>query len=296
MQETARLPNHKAAVARSFNRAASTYNEAAFLEKEVGERLLDRLDFIKQEPRSILDLGSGTGFFSEKLLRRYPNATFFNLDLAEGMLRHAYTRHFSNIITLCGDAEALPLANNSIDFIFSNCVFHWSCDLSQLFEEIHRVLKPEGLLLFSTLGPDTLKELRESFYLIDTEPHVNNFMDMHLVGDALLQAEFLDPVMDMEQLVLTFPNLFRLLEDIKKSGSSYVLRETAPGLGSKSVFKRLSDSYNQFKLETGQTPATVEIVYGHAWSNPNRQFLKKSPLNGDEDHLYHIPLSKITRS
>lgn len=294
MQENKRLSNHKRAVARRFSGSAASYNEAAFLEKEIGNRLLDRLDFIKQEPISILDLGGGSGIFSERLAIRYPKATIFNVDIAELLLRKV-TYNNSRIISICGDADILPLASNSIDFIFSNCVLHWCCDLSLVFQELYRVLKPEGLLLFSTFGPDTLKELRESFYQIDSEPHVNNFMDMHLVGDALLQARFQDPVMDMEQLLLTYSNVFRLMEDIQKSGSSYVLKETISGLSPKHLFRTLADNYEQFRLSTGEIPATIEVVYGHAWCSSEKVFASQSSSNTskEENDYYYIPFSKI---
>lgn len=295
MQKVSNSPNHKLAIARRFNKAAETYNEAAFLEKEVGSRLIDRLDYIKQDPSTILDLGGGTGIFSEQLALKYPKATLFNLDLAEGMLRKASAalqnnmqRSNSNILMISGDAENLPLANQSIDFIFSNCVFHWCHDLSKLFKELQRVLKPEGLLLFSTLGPDTLKELRESFYEIDSNAHVNNFMDMHLVGDALLQAAFLDPVMDMEQLVLTYPTVVRLIEEIKKSGSAYVLRDYYAGLSSKNLYQQLCGHYEKFKLDLGQVPATIEIVYGHAWGNG----VLTLAFSSKEEDYYPIFLTK----
>lgn len=292
-----KLQTHKRAIARHFSKAAQTYNEAACLEKEVGGRLLERLEYIKQDPKTILDLGGGSSFFSRSLAIRYPKATVFNLDLAEGMLSYSKTYSQddsvnSRIITLCGDAEALPLSNNSMDFIFSNCVFHWCCDISKLFQEIHRVLKPEGFLLFSTLGPDTLKELRDCFYRIDSNLHVNHFMDMHLVGDALLQTQFLDPVMDMEQLVFTFSNLSHLIEDIRKSGASYVFRETAMGLSSKHLYKKLLNHYNEYKLESGEIPATVEVVYGHAWSNSKKTFLRLNSTER-ENGYYRIPISEI---
>lgn len=290
MHKISNLPNHKPAIARCFSSAAKSYNEAAFLEQEVGNRLLSRLDYIKQDPSSILDLGGGTGIFSEQLALRYPKATIFNLDLAEGMLQQARTAlqsnpQRSNIRMLVGDAENLPLANQSIDFIFSNCVFHWCYDISKLFKELQRVLKPEGLLLFSTLGPDTLKELRECFYLIDSNAHVNNFRDMHIVGDALLQAAFLDPVMDMEPLVLTYPTVARLIDDIKKSGSTYVLRDYYAGLSPKYLYQQLCNNYEKFKLYPGQLPATIEIVYGHAWSNA-------ASFSKEENVYYSISVTK----
>lgn len=283
MQTKTTLTKHKMAVARSFNRAAKTYDAAAFLEMELGARLLERLDFIKLEPKTILDLGGGTGTFSKKLAERYPKASIINLDLAEKLLQQSKLRSAANILKLCADAECLPLANKSVDFIFSNCMLHWILDLPHLFQEIHRILKPEGLLLFSSLGPDSLKELRESFFQIDSIPHVNHFMDMHLVGDALLKAEFMDPVMDMEQLTLTYPHSRRLIQDMKESGSNYVFRENTIGLSPKALFNRLSNHYDQYRLESGEIPASIEIIYGHAWANPKVSFSPSAPRSEEID-------------
>src|SRR5476651_1678543 len=114
---------------------------------------------------------------------------------------------------VCGDAESLPFKSESVDFVFSNCTFQWFLDPLVALIEIQRILKPQGLLLFSTFGPDTLKELRESYQTIDTEKHVNHFLDMHDIGDLLLHTQFLDPVMDMENITITYENCWELLQD-----------------------------------------------------------------------------------
>ena len=151
----------KLAIARNFSKAAPTYDEAAVLQQEIGQRLLERLELIKLFPTTILDLGSGTGFFSQALSQKYPKAIVLNADIAEGMINVAkHTRYSSAQFYVCADGDHLPIKSQSIDFVFSNCALHWFFAPQTVFNEIHRVLKPEGLLLFSTFGPDTLKELK----------------------------------------------------------------------------------------------------------------------------------------
>lgn len=272
-----RILYEKLKIARTFNRAAETYENASILEKEMGARLLDRLEFIKLMPAHILDLGGGTGFFSKQLTNRFPASALYNVDLSEGLLNKADCLQHS----ICADLDYLPLQTNSIDFVFSNSVIHWFENVNTLFKEVHRVLKPGGLFLFSTLGPDTLQELRESFSSIDSEPHVNRFTDMHLIGDALIGAGFSDPVMDRENLTFTYPTVSKLLEDLKLSGSSYVLRENSLKFIRKTFFKEVFSAYERFQLTSREFPATVEIIYGHAVA--------------PDTHLYHIPISQIQR-
>ncbi|MCW9089427.1 MAG: methyltransferase domain-containing protein, partial [Gammaproteobacteria bacterium] len=176
----------------AFEASADRYDEVAVLQREVASRLLERLELLKMVPQTILDLGSGTGHCSEALARRYPRARVVALDLAESMLHHT-RRRFSYWARLrnrhgfvAGDAERLPFADNSFDMLFSNLTVQWCMDLEQTFAEFHRVLKPGGVLFFTTLGPDTLKELRASWAAVDERVHVNTFLDLHDVGDAML--------------------------------------------------------------------------------------------------------------
>ncbi len=181
----------KSLARRAFERAAATYDAAAALQNEVGSRLVERLDFIRMQPRRILDLGAGTGVFTRVLGRRYRRADVTALDIAPAMLQQArarggWWRRAPRCV--CGDAEALPFADASFDFIFSNLMLQWCVDLPAALRELRRVLAPGGLLMFTTLGPDTLGELRASWSAVDGYTHVNPFIDMHDVGDALLLA------------------------------------------------------------------------------------------------------------
>lgn len=264
------------AVRRSFDRAAATYDAAAALQREIADRLLERLDYIRLGPKRILDLGSGTGYATAPLQTRYAEAHLVSLDLAPAMLAHARAaaqpswpsrvlQLFSptRLAWLCADGEALPLANESIDLVFSNLALQW-CDPVRIFAEAARVLRPGGLLMFSTFGPDTLKELRGAFAAVDGSPHVNQFVDMHDLGDQMVRARFADPVMDMEHLTVTYAELSGLLRELKDIGAHNVLPGRERGLMGKSRWARLTAAYEPYRQD-GRLPATYEVVYGHAW-------------------------------
>jgi len=282
-------------IAKNFSRCAKTYDKAAVLQQEIGKRLIERLAFIKITPSTILDLGSGTGFFSKFLLQQYPHATLFNIDIAEGMLSYANKNnsHYSNQlypISICADAEFLPLQNNSIDFIFSNCMLQWSFNPQDILKEINRVLKPDGLFLFSTFGPDTLKELKQSFLDFDPNPHINLFMDMHDMGDLLLQANFIDPVMDMEHFTLTYKTVVDLVQDLRQTGSNrmYPTTDIPATFHPKSFREKLIQHYELFRTSENRLPATFEIVYGHAFGNTH-----KSLYRADEEGVISIPADSL---
>ncbi|WP_374354326.1 methyltransferase domain-containing protein, partial [Chitinimonas sp.] len=182
----------KAQVRRSFDQAAKTYDAAAVLQREVAGRMLERLDLVKLQPRRVLDAGSGTGEVSKRLQARYPDARLIELDLALSMLQLAAGKQglLRRLMgkanwQLCADVEAIPLADASVELICSNLAIQWLNEPDRAFAEFHRVLAPEGLLMFSTFGPDTLLELRQAFAAADDRPHVNRFIDMHDLGDAL---------------------------------------------------------------------------------------------------------------
>ncbi|MEN8176185.1 MAG: malonyl-ACP O-methyltransferase BioC, partial [Pseudomonadota bacterium] len=181
---------------RAFERAAKGYDEVAVLQRETAQRMLERLDYIRHEPAVILDVGAGTGQATLELARRFKQARTLALDFALPMLRRARQRGpwLRRPRCICGDAEQLPLADRSVDLIFSNAALQWCNDLEATFQEFLRVLRPQGLLMFSTYGPDTLKELRQSWAEVDGTSHVSPFPDMHDIGDAMLQAGLFNPV------------------------------------------------------------------------------------------------------
>jgi malonyl-CoA O-methyltransferase len=259
-------------IRQSFDAAAQRYDDVAVLQREVGDRILERLDLIKLQPKTILDVGAGTGVFSDKLDKRYQAARVIALDLAPRMLLQArqrkgwLARRLSSQAFVCADADALPIADHSVDLIFSSLMLQWCGDLDHTFAEFRRVLRPGGLLMFSTFGPDTLKELRSSWQQADedTHVHVHDFIDMHDVGDALLRAGLADPVMDVEHFTLTYADPYQLMRELKTLGAHNMASDRHHGLTGKARLQRMAAAYEQFRQQ-GVLPATYEVVYGHAW-------------------------------
>ncbi len=271
----------KRAIRRSFERAAATYEEAAFLQKEVVLRLDEHLDGVKLDPALILDAGCGTGFAYDLLKARFPRASVLGLDIAHAMLRVASDRHGqahgwrkwvsrlnprpTPFTPICADMERMPLQSNCVDLAWSSLALQWVDDLEATFRGVHRVLKPGGLFLFASFGPDTLKELRAASNGIDDYHHVNRFIDMHDVGDALVHAGFAQPVMEMEHITLTYAELSGLLRDLKAIGAHTVKQGARGGLMGRVAWSQLQQNYERFRQD-GRLPATYEVVYGHAWA------------------------------
>lgn len=252
---------------RSFESAAAAYDQAAALQQEVGQRLLQRLDLVKIQPDRILDLGSGTGQCIPDLLARYKKAQVVALDIALPMLWRARKRGrwLRKPRCVCADAERLPFADSSFDLVFSNLMLQWCVELEVVFTELQRVLRPGGLLLFTSFGPDTLRELRGSWQQVDGYSHVNAFADMHDVGDALLRTRFADPVMDVERLTVTYADVWKLMRELKQIGAHNVTAGRPRGLTGKARMQRLVGAYEHYRSQ-GVLPASYEIVNGHAWS------------------------------
>lgn len=279
----------KQQVADSFSKAADTYDAAAALQVEVGERLIERLDYIKLEPTRILDLGCGTAYLTRQLAAKYPNAEVIGVDLALGMIEHAKSHADSDNQTyICSDAEALDFPDNHFDFIYSSLMIHWANDIQHVFNELFRLLKPEGLFLFSSLGPDTLKELRLSWRQVDNMQHVHPFTDMHNIGDGLLHSGFSDPVMDMEVITLTYPTAIDVMRDLKNIGAHNLDLKRHKALTGKNRIKQLEAAYEQFRRDDGKLPLSYEVVYGHAWG----QTVRAQPTDGTD---ISIPLSSIKK-
>ena len=259
---------------RSFEQAAATYDAAAVLQNEVCRRMLARLDYIKVDPALILDAGSGTGNALTGLLARYPRARAVALDLALALARRARARRpwwkglldgrGARLAAVCGDIERLPLASGSAGLVWSNLALQWIVEPQRAFAEMHRVLAPGGLLLFSSFGPDTLKELRAAFQGVDRHTHVHRFIDMHDVGDLLVASGFADPVMDMEVVTLTYAGTREMMRDLKAIGARNMTRGRPAGLAGKERLAGMERNYEAFRRD-GRLPATFEVVYGHAW-------------------------------
>lgn len=259
-------PIDKRRARRNFEQAASRYDSAAVLQREIADRLLERLDYIRLEPRDLLDLGAGTGYAVDQLQRRYRRARVIALDFAHAMLLRARRRGrwLRRPLCVCGDAEALPLADGAVDLILSSATFQWCNDLDQTFSECLRVLRPGGLLMFTTFGPDTLKELRQSWTDVDQASHVSPFLDMHDIGDALVRARFADPVMDVDRLTLTYSEIRALMQDLKLLGAANATGDRPRGLTTPARLSALTEAYERHRHQ-GLLPATYEVIYGQAW-------------------------------
>jgi len=277
-QELPRQPDHlnKRRVRQSFNAAANSYDDVAELQRQVGEQILERLEYIKQPFSSIVDVGSGTGYCHHLLRKQYPGAYYYGLDFAPAMLQKArkkipfYRRWFkARCAYVCADAEFIPIADNSVELVFSNLTLQWMNDPQATYQELYRILKPGGLLMFSSLGPDTLKELRQSWLAADNNLRIHPFIDMHHVGDMLLGAQFGDPVMDVENYTLQYDSVSDLMRELKHLGAHNAQVQQTSGLTGKSKFLKMKQSYEQFRQE-GKLPASYEVVFGHAWKPLNQ--------------------------
>lgn len=272
------------AVRRAFGRAASTYDGAAVLQKEIGTRMAERLGVVRLAPRRVLDAGCGTGDALAELTARYPGARPVALDLAEPMLDVARTRARRERSPLgrllaplrggagalpdfvCGDLAALPFAPGAFDLVWSSAALQWVADLPRAIAECHRVLSVGGLFTFTTFGPDTLKEVRAAFARVDGRPHVARFADMHDIGDMLVRAGFADPVMQMEYMTLTYADATAMLRDLKSIGATNAAQGRARGLMGRARWQRvLAELEATRRPPEGRLGATFEVIYGHAW-------------------------------
>ncbi len=265
----------KTAVRASFDAAAASYDAFATLQRTVGERLLEHLDVMRLDPRLIIDVGAGTGYCAKLLARRYRRATLVLCDIATAMLRRAragsswrYRPRYC-----CGDMEAMPIASGVADMVFSNLALQWSADLAATLAECRRLLQSRGLLLFSSLGPNTLIELRSAWAAVDEQPHVNHFLDIQAVGNALIQAGFAGPVLESERITLRYAKLPDLLRDLKGIGARNALTNRARGMLSRRRWETLEEAYEAYRADD-LLPASYEVLYGHAWAptaNTRRQ-------------------------
>ncbi len=211
--------NHNVNVERvrqAFNLAAESYDVFSLLQQTVADRLIESFEHIKIKPSLILDLGSGTGYGSKHLSRCFKKAQIYQADLSVQMLKNSRkqaSRFFSKEHFICADAKQIPLPNNSFDLVFSSLMLQWCNDPDAVFAEVKRILKPNGVFLFTSFGPDTLKELRESWRQVDDDVHVNAFVDMHDIGDSLVRNGMDAPVLSVEHLILTYDECKQLMRE-----------------------------------------------------------------------------------
>ncbi|MDP3540645.1 MAG: methyltransferase domain-containing protein [Azonexus sp.] len=266
-------------VGRRFSKAAASYGEADFFAREVDRRMQERLDYVKVEPKRILDLGCSRGGSFPGLAERYPAAEVIGLDISPAMLGTGQTQRpgwqrwlglgkASGPLRLAADAAKLPLKARSTALVWSNLLLHWLDDPLPALAEAHRVLEVGGLLMFSTLGPDSLRELRTAF--ADGYAHTQRFIDMHDLGDMLVGCGFADPVMDMEVITLTYDDLDAMFAELRAAGSACAMKARRHGLTGRGSWEAARLAYEGLRRD-GKLPATFEIVYGHAWKAEAKQ-------------------------
>jgi malonyl-CoA O-methyltransferase len=244
------------------------YTEASFIAREVGEQMIARLDLMALQPNIIVDLGCSLGYEAERLCERYPGAKVFAVDNDKEMLHQARKIQSKEFNLICADAQLLPFSDQSVDLIFANLLMPWCLDIEKLFTEWRRILRPDGLLMFATLGPDTLLELQEKI----PSTCLPNLIDMHLIGDGLTKTRFADPVLDVEYLTVTYRNKSLLFQELYHSG----------------MLSELPCAVELEKNANDVFPITYEIVYGHAWGpDPGVDYI------ADERGEIKIPLAHL---
>jgi malonyl-CoA O-methyltransferase len=268
------------AIARAFDRASASYDAAAALQERVRNELLGRLGELRITPKSVLDLGAGTGHATRALKRRYPAALTVAVDIAPGMLERsrAQSRWLRRFERVRADAYTLPFRDNAFDLVFSSLMLQWCDDLDAVFGEISRVLAPGGLLLFSTFGPGTLAELREAWAESDallacagqrTTNHVNHFFDPHALGSALMQAGLAEPVLDVDRIVMGYPDTFALMRELKAIGAHNVTQGRTRGLTGRARLAAMTRAYETMRRD-GALPATYEVIHATSWGGERR--------------------------
>ena len=286
-------------VAMQFARRAPL-DQAQFLYGEIAQRMLQRLSYIKIQPTTILDAGCGAAHCLEPLRARYPGLDYIGLDNCQNLLDVAQQRYLSKpslwqklrnkptqpINFINADLAESGLDAESIDLIWSNMAVHWHDKPHTVIAEWRRLLKPQSLVMFSSLGPGSLVELRDAIADADLETATPQFVDMHDFGDLLLENGFLDPVMDQETITLTYKTAEKLLEDVKILGGNPSL-DRKPGLSTKNWLQRLKQSLNKQRHQDGTIHLSIEIAYGHAW----RANTIKKP-----DGEHRISISSIGRA
>ena len=279
------------AARRKFARAETSVAAGDFLAREAESRMAERLDYLKFSPTRILDLGCGRGASLGLLATRYPTAAIVGIDSCLPLLGRTAGEESIGVrlkrfigrasgsvlrLNLCADMEQLPLAPSSASMIWSNLALAWVRDPAAAFKEFARVLEPGGLLMFSSYGPDTLRELREAFGGIDSYSHTLRFVDMHDLGDMMAASGFAMPVVDMQVITLTYSDVDGLVRDLRATGETHVAADRRRGLLTPSAWNRMTQAY-EAKRREGRLPATVELIFGHAWKGEPRRASARLP-------------------
>jgi malonyl-CoA O-methyltransferase len=261
--------------------------DSVFLRREIALRMHERLALVRLTPQQVLDAGCGDAPDLLALQKCYVDAQIIGLDASLGMLKAAQKNYFtagsavsrllkkimpaksvrersSGLGLVCGNFAQLPFDPNKFDLVWSNLALHWHPQPDQVFSEWRRVLRVDGLLMFSCFGPDTFKELRTAFAILDGLSHALPFVDMHDFGDMLVDAGFSTPVMDMETITVTYDSVEKLLADVRACGGN-PLATRRRSLVTGTAWKRVMEGLERMRGSNGKIPLTFEVIYGHAF-------------------------------
>lgn len=240
--------------------------------------MLEQLQWVRLEPRRILDAGAGHGGARRDLRARFPEARVVALDAAFGMLRQGRGER------ICGDMQQMPVADGCVQLVFSNLALHWCPAMGAALAEFRRALASPGLLFFSLFGPDTLRELRRARAAAGLSDEPETLLDMHHLGDALARAGFADPVMSAERFPVHYPDYATLERDLRRCGASRAMMPPGTGLARRSRRALVEQAFNAGRAAGGMVPVSVEVVYGQAWA---------APPDGRREPV-EVPLAKIS--
>ena len=261
-------PIRRRDVIRRFDFAAAAFADNDFVHRHAFDALLERMRPMQTKTARILDLGCATGAGSRQLAKSFRRSHVTSLDISQNMLANARLSRsrFVRISELRADAMQLPLQPGSMDIVFANLLLPWIGNLDGFFTQIARVLRVGGLFVYSTLGPASLLSLRQAWSNDGEHPHVNPFIDMHNVADAVLRAGLRDPVADVDPLLVSYRDLASLFRDLTATGARNCLRARFPGLTGKHQFQCMTDQL-QSQFQGGSLSIELELIYGHAWGD-----------------------------
>ncbi len=269
MEDFERIDKHHVDVENtkdSFDRAAAEYDSVTALQRDVGDRLLSRLDHVNFDPEVLVDVGAGTGVPTGKLIKRYPQTQILAVDIANGMLQVNRNRNRPGLAGCSvADMHNMPIKSDSVDMIFSNLAMQWSNDLPVVLDEYQRIMRNGGMLHFATFGPSTLLELKHAWEAVDVNnSHVNSFYSIGGVGDMLLEAGFVDVVVDSDKIKLHYPDVMPLMRELKTLGANNRTHGRSRVLTGKTKMQQMISKYEELREEDG-IPVTYDIIYAHAW-------------------------------
>lgn len=288
MDVNAVLPAARAA-RRSFDRASARFADARVVHDEARDRLLERLQFVRLDPDLVVDLGCGTGEGAEALANAYPRSRVLAIDSSRGMLARVPRTGAAGerIVPVAGDAEQAPLCENTAGLVLANMLLPW-CRPDALFAQAARVLAEPGLLLFSTVGPDTLLEVRRAWAAVDAGVHVHGFVEMHDLGDLAVRAGLQEPVLDVARIELTYTDVRTLVADLRASGAVNVAAGRRRGLTTHGLWQRFEQALTA-QRDGERFAVTVELILGQAWGRA------AAPQRQREDKEVAIPIERIRR-